>query len=275
MAYITPPNTISKAPFAATAARRRVPSLPAAAAMPFREVLDSIHDPLDLPCRFLRLAEARMRTWGVTLYLHGNFQRLVDINRANQGHKWFALMPMFHPATFPGGEAFWLEARSTETSETVMTQAARRYNLWDRSLQQALTSLQLFYDDPLRSRSQGEACACGIPSADLLSGVITYSGAGWAHVDWRGRGAAALLPRLSRMLAQRLWDQDYTISLVDPVLIEKGVVRSYGYCRAEPGVHWVNSASQGSLDLALVWMTRAELLQDLARCMALGEAIPA
>ena len=156
-----------------------------------------------------------------------------------------------------------------------MTQAARRYSLWDSSLQQALTSLELYYDDPGRSQNEREVCACGAPSADLLSGVIAYSGAGWARVDWRGRGAAAVLPRLSRMLAQRLWDQDYTISLVDPVLIEKGVVRSYGYRRAEAGVHWINSASQGSLNLALVWMTRAELLQDLARCMALGEAIPA
>lgn len=240
-----------------------------------RDHLDHIHDPRDLPCRFLRLTEARMRDWGVTLYLHRDFQRLVEINRDNQGHRWFGLMPMFHPVTFPGGEAFWLEGRATATGETVMTQAARRYSLWDSSLQQALTSLELYYDDPGRSQNEREVCACGAPSADLLSGVIAYSGAGWARVDWRGRGAAAVLPRLSRMLAQRLWDQDYTISLVDPVLIEKGVVRSYGYRRAEAGVHWINSASQGSLNLALVWMTRAELLQDLARCMALGEAIPA
>lgn len=242
---------------------------------PLRDYLDRIHDPRDLPCRFLRLAEARLRDWGVTLYLHRDFQRLVEVNRDNQGHRWFGLMPMFHPATFPGGEAFWLEGRATASGETVMTQAARRYGLWDSSLQQALTSLELYYDDPSRSQNQREACACGAPSADLLSGVVAYSGAGWAHVDWRGRGAAAVLPRLSRVLAQRLWDQDYTISLVDPVLIEKGVVRSYGYRRAEPGVHWINSASQGSLSLALVWMTRAELLQDLARCMALGEAVPA
>jgi len=240
-----------------------------------RDYLDSIHDPRDLPCCFLRLTEARMRDWGVTLYLHRDFQRLVDINQANQGHKWFGLMPMFHPATYRGGEAFWLEGQATGTSETVMTVAARRYNLWDRSLQQALSSLEFYYDDPTSSKSQGEACACSVPSASLLSGVITYSGAGWARVDWRGRGAAAILARLSSILGQTLWDQDYTVSLVDPVLIEKGVVRSYGYRRAEPGVHWINSSSQGSIDLALVWMTRTELLQDLARCMALGEAIPA
>ena len=240
-----------------------------------RDYLDVIHDPRDLSCRFLRLAEARMRDWGITLFLHRDFQRLVEINQANQGHKWFGLMPMFHPATYRGGEAFWLEGRATDTAEPVMTQAARRYNLWDRSLQEVLTSLALYYDEPARDRSPGEACACGAPSAALLSGIVTYSGAGWARADWRGKGAAAILPRLSRMLAQCLWDQDYTISLVDPVLIEKGIVQAYGYRRAEPGVHWINSLSQGSLDLALVWMTQAELLQDLAHCMALGEPIPA
>lgn len=148
-----------------------------------RDFLDSIHDPRDLTCGFLRLAEARMREWGSALYLHRDFGRLVEINETNQGNRWFGLMPMFHPGTFRGGEAFWLEGRTIATAEPVMTQAARRYHLWDGSLREALTTLTLYYEDPMRHRGSDECCDCDAPSAELMSGTVTYSGGGWARAD--------------------------------------------------------------------------------------------
>lgn len=240
-----------------------------------RDLLDELHDPTDLACCFLRLAERRIKDWGVTLHWHTDFSGLVEINEANRGNRWFPLSPMFHPETYQGGQAFWMEGRADLSGEPVFTQAARCYRLHDGTLADEITSLRIFYDEPADKASATEACACGAQVAGRLSGVVLYSGGTWARRDMRGKGVAAVLPRISRMLASRLWGQDYTISLVDPVLIEKGVVGAYGYHLAEAGIHWTNSASQGDIDLALVAMDRQEMLRDLNSCMALGAAIPA
>ena len=240
-----------------------------------RKYLDETHNPRDLCCHFLRRADARLREWGVVVHVHRDFGPLVDVNAANQGNEWFNLMPMFHPDCFPTGEAFWLEGRARDSGEAVMTQAARCYHIIDDSLADALTSLRLFYAEPAAMKGPDEVCVCNAPSASRLGGKLLYSGGTWARRDWRGKGTAAILPRISRVLALRQWEPDYTISLVDPVLIPKGIVRSYGYHCAEEGVAWSNSPSQGDLDLALIWMDRAELVRDLANCLELAGPIPA
>ena len=92
------------------------------------------------------------------------------------------------------------------------------------------------------------------------------------HPDFRGQGLTLILPRISRVLAHRLWETDYTVSLVEPALVKKGVVRSYGYRNVEPGIAYRNLHGDPRLDLYLVWMDRAEMLLDIGGSMLLNLA---
>ena len=243
--------------------------------VPLGQYLDRIHKAEHIGSVTLQALELRLRDWGICVLVHDRFERLVEVNAANQGNRWFNVMPNFHPDTHPSGDAFWLEGVSLETGETVMTQAARCYRLWRGSLAETLESLAFFYRDPAAMKAPGEVCAVAAPSASRLAGTLLYSGGTWARTDWRGKGAAAVLPRVSRSLALMLWEPFYTVSLVLPVLLEKGIVRSYGYRAHEAGVRWLNSASQPDLDFVLIWMDRQELLSDLAACLELAGPIPA
>lgn len=196
---------------------------------------------------------------GLSLVLHGELSGLPEVNASYRHLGWFGLMPMFNPARFSGGEAFWIEGRDQE-GRCLTVQAARHYHL-NGSLTEALEDLSLFYS-PHERASAGESCVCTVPQAERITGSLVYSGCGFAHPSMRGKGVASVLPRLSRALGWLLWRQRTTISLVDPVLIEKGVVGAYGYRNVGQSIVWRGSVDQGDLDLALIWMDEEEALQD-------------
>lgn len=92
---------------------------------------------------------------------------------------------------------------------------------------------------------------------------MCYSGGAWYHPDYRGLGLASIIPRLSRTIAYSRWNTDFTVSLAESVLVEKGVVDRYGYTRVETGLDWLNSFIGHLLNLHLLWMDRSELFSDL------------
>ena len=170
-----------------------------------------------------------------------------------------------------GGQAFWIEGLN-ESGDTVCAQSARCYHIFEGSLADELMSLRLFYDD-LSKTGATEACNCRAPSAFRLGSSICYCGGTWVRPDFRRGSLASLMVRISRVLAFLKWDFDYSISLAEPEIVDKGVVRAYGYPNVEPGIEWVNSASEEDLRLLLVWMDRAELLRDLSDAIDLAEKV--
>jgi len=213
---------------------------------------------------------------GVQLYLHTDFKRLFDVNRQNREH-WFPIMPMFDPncSALDGIESgFWLEGRS-RNGRTVVAQCARHYHLPESSVADELTSMRFFYADPATFAAPQETCKCTAPSARMLANHVCYSGGTWFHPDYRGRDLASLLPRISRTLALALWQTDYTLSLVEPVLIEKGIVGRYGYKNVEAGVDWTGSPIHGDLYLHVIWMDRPTLMRDLVKWAGSKEEVRA
>lgn len=199
---------------------------------------------------------------GLTLILHGELSGLPAVNASYRHLGWFGLMPMFNPARFSGGEAFWIEGRDAE-GRCLTVQAARHYHL-SGTLTEAIEDLSLFYS-PHERAGAGESCVCTVPEAETITGSLVYSGSTFAHPNLRGRGVAKVMPRLSRALCWLLWRQRTTISMVDPILIDKGVVQAYGYQKVGHKVVWRGSPDQGDIDLALIWMDEEEALADAAR----------
>lgn len=228
-------------------------------------VAQEVCDPRALVTNFLHDAVETVEALGVRLYLHTDFNRLFEVNRQNRDH-WFPIMPMFDPnCSSLGGldEGFWMEGRTAE-GRIVVAQCARHYDLPESSVADELNSMRFFYDDPGKFAGPEERCVCTASSARMLANQVCYSGGTWFHPDYRGRDLASLLPRISRTLAMVLWDTSYTLSLVEPILIEKGIVGRYGYQNIDAGVNWTGSPIHGDLFLHVVWMDRPTLLEDLA-----------
>lgn len=199
---------------------------------------------------------------GLSLILHGDLAGLPEVNASYRHLGWFGLMPMFNPARYAGGEAFWIEGRDRD-GRCLAVQAARHYHL-KGSLTEAIENLSLFYS-PHERGGAGESCVCTVPEAERITGSLVYSGSTFAHPDLRGRGVAKVMPRLSRALGWLLWRQRHTISMVDPILIEKGVVKAYGYQNVGEKIVWRGSRDQGDIDLALVWMDEQDAVADAQR----------
>lgn len=225
----------------------------------------------DIASHFLFHAEREVARAGVTLSIEHDFNDYVETNRRNQ-KSWFAPMPMFDPKNGEVERAFWIRGVTRE-GETVIVQAARCFGLMGSNLAEAIASLEIFYNDPAVSASPIESCSCDAPSASRISGTVCYSGGGWFHRDYRGRQFSTLMPRISRALAFSLWHTHYTVSFVEPVLVERGVVQRYGYQNIEPGIEWRNAKTEPRLSLSLIWMDRCEMLWGLCNSMELAEEV--
>jgi len=226
----------------------------------------------DIISVFLHLAIQEIFSLGINLILQTDFERLLQINKKQQ-KTWFPLMPMFNHNYCDqtlAGNAFWIEGQNDD-GETCLVQCARLYSLPCSSLKSEIESLHIFYDDPNKDAAPGEKISCTSPSAPHISRQICYSGGAWLHPQYRSIGLMGILPRISRSLALLMWDTDYTVSFVEKVLIQKGVINRYGYRLAEPGIQWRNSKIHGNLDLNLIWMDTPMLVKDLASAIQLKE----
>lgn len=238
--------------------------------LPLRSFIDQHYDPSDTASVAMDAIEEHLRGIGLTFYIDEDLTGLKTINSEKQAHDWFALMPIFDCDAYPGGEAFWLRGVD-DSGETVMTVAARLYRLWRTNLNDELTSLRLFYGSKRETPRLGESIACTAPSAKRLSGKILYSGGGWVDPRYRGQGFASYVPRLSYLIGLQRWQHDYTISFVEPALVERKVAANYGFRNVEPGIYWTNPPDlDGDLDLSLIWMDQSELRRDLADSLKLA-----
>src|SRR5262249_42104008 len=136
---------------------------------------------------------------GVKLFF-ANWQDLVAANKANPD-SWRPLAPIFDPdrSDIRPGMGFVLIGRDKD-GDIVATQAARFYD-WSSSLEDEATSLRMFYADPAAAFARGDRCEITTPIAKNITGRVVFSGAGWYRRDFRGKGLAAILPRISRAYA--------------------------------------------------------------------------
>jgi len=223
--------------------------------------------PIQLLGQFLLQADKAVYDRGIRLSLNQDFEQLRAVNEGARA-SWGKLVPIFNPehSDLDPTNSFWISGTNAR-GEVVATQAARYLPLQQSSLKAELNSLRLFYRKPEPHLVSGERCEVLAPSAERITGRVVFSGGGWYHPSCRGSGLSSILPRISRAYAHSRWETEYTVSMVEPVLTEKGVVRSYGYSRVEPMVRFLGSF-RGDLDLHLIWMETEELIQDLTAWLA-------
>jgi GNAT superfamily N-acetyltransferase len=232
-----------------------------------RRLLDQItllHGPHDLLGRYFIIADTAARDREVKLRLRSDFEGLVQLN-AQHRDSWPALAPILDPAhsNLRIDSAFWLDAVD-EAGDTVATHAARCFEWSDTTLEDELRSLRAFYEDPAPHAAAGESVEVTAPSAKSIRGHVMYGGAVWVRPDYRRRGLASLLPRISRAYGYTRWGNAFTWALIEPKTHELGLARANGPYEVEDGV-MVHLAFRGDLPLMLMWMGADAMLDDIER----------
>jgi len=237
-----------------TATYRRVPLL---------DRIQLRHGPVGRLGRFLLLADQAATDRGVHLELHSDMTTLIDANREMQSVWGAPMVPIFNPSQsdLSADNAFWISGRD-DNGMIVATQAARFFDMSATCAAEELSSLRLFFADPAPHIAAGARCTVDCPPARAITGRVTYSGGGWYHPKFRGNGLSRILPRISRALAYSRWNTDYTFSVVETVLVEKNVYRSYGYRDHSPSIV-LSGSYREDMQLELIWMPTETLLADM------------
>ena len=265
----------------ATTQTARAPSSPAAPVPPRaglpaprlrgfgQSILEDItidYGPPELLGRVFLKAETQARLAGVTLSF-APVKTLAEVNRANRD-SWKVLLPTFDVAY--GGindeNAYCIVGRN-DAGEVVATQGARFFSWTSTSFHEELESLRLLYGDPERMRGPDESCTVTAPSARSLRGRVVYSGGVWYRPDFRGKGLASCITRLSKGLAFTRWYSDVTLSLMTDDTVEGGTWRRTGY----PNLEWdvtIRNCPLGNIRCAIIWMRMNELIADLEKYLA-------
>jgi hypothetical protein len=232
------------------------------AATPFLEGITINHGPRSLLGRFFLLADQAARTRGITLEF-SSMDELVRINRLNAS-TWRPILPHYD-AQYGGihsDNAFCIVGRNKD-GEAVATQAARFYDWAQTSLMEEGSTLRLFYPQPSLMAQRQEKCMITAPHAGSITGRVAFTGAAWYRPDYRGRDLAAVLPRIARAHAFAKWCTDCNITFIAERLVETGLAQRCGYTKVEFAVELENFAI-GAYRGALVWMEKAEMLDDLS-----------
>lgn len=92
-------------------------------------------------------------------------------------------------------------------------------------------------------REERQRCVVTAEAVKLITGSVFYGGSGWVRPDSRGRQLMHLIPRLALAYALARWPVDWGMSLVAPVLVDRGIAEAYGYRHASysicyPGSPW-------------------------------------
>lgn len=231
----------------------------------FLDQIQLRHGPVAQLGRFFLAADQALHDRGIHLQLHTDMTTLPDAYREVQpAGRALPIVPAYDPkfSDLSPENSFWISAHDA-TGRIVGTQAARLFDMEDTNLAHELTSLRVLYADPAPRLDAGVRCIVDCSAAEALTGRVVYSGGIWYHSSVRGCGLSSIIPRISRALAYSTWKTDYTFSIVETLLIEKGVHTSYGYPWHSPSIKLTGSY-RGDLHFELVWMRTEELFADLA-----------
>ena len=242
---------------------KMTPVLPSFAGATLLDQIELRHGPIALLGRFFLLAEQAARNRGVSLRLHTDMASLAEIYPTVMPGRRLPVLPIFDPAysELSLKNAFWISGHD-ESGAVVATQAARLFDMTQSTVEREFVSLRPFFAAPEQHLAAGMRCLVDCPPATEITGRVVYSGCAIYHPKVRGQGISRILPRISRALAHSIWNSDYTISLVENVLVEKKVHVSYGYTRHCKSIK-LRGTNRGDVDFELVWMPTSEMLEDL------------
>lgn len=223
------------------------------------------HGPARLLASFVLEGDKAAREAGIRLRLRYDFGELLHLNKQRVASgTWYPLMRMFNPefSALAPENSYWISGED-EHGEIVATHAGR-VHYWPE------TSLQQEADAMLYGRAQQDQhCIVTAPDARLITGVVVYGGSAWVRPDFRGKRLSQLLPRIGRAYALARWPIDWGISIVAPVLVEKGVAAGYGYKHESRSIIFPGAPS-GAVDNVLVSVSAPEAYDDFAKILLNG-----
>lgn len=225
------------------------------------------HGPRDLLARFILQGDKLARAMGIRLRLRHDFENFLTLNEFEVARgNWYPLVDIFQPGH--GGlspeNAYWISGE-TDDGEIVVTQAGRVYFWPETTLVEEARAM--FYGGLANT---GPSIVKATDAAKI-TGVVFFGGAVWVRPDFRGLGLSRLMPRLGRAYAAARWPIDWGMSLVKPVLVDKGVAEGYGY-KHESRSLFFPGHPLGDLEVVLVYISREEAYEDLATFLTDGMA---
>lgn len=215
------------------------------------------HGPAELLARFLLEGDKAARRAGIRLRLRHDFAELLRLNeRKVENGTWYPLMRMFNPqySNLVPENSYWVSGEN-EYGEIVTTHAGRVHYWPDTTLDQEANNMLYGGSD------EGRPCVVTAPDAKLITGVVVYGGSAWVRPDYRGRRLSQLLPRIGRAYALSRWPVDWGISIVAPILVEKGVAAGYGYKHASRSIIFPG-APTGAVENVLLSVSAREAYDD-------------
>jgi hypothetical protein len=220
------------------------------------------HGPARLLATFVLEGDIAARKKGIYLRLRHDFGELLYVNKQHtMSGSWYRLPNMFHPeySELCPENSYWISGEN-DHGEIVLTQAGRVYYWPETNLEHE--ARLMFY----AGQEDGQRCVVTAEDAKSIKGVVFYGGSGWVRPDFRGRQLMQLIPRLGRAYALARWPVDWGMSLVAPILVDKGVAAGYGYKHASysicyPGSPW------GDAEFVLVSVSPTEAYDDFANLL--------
>jgi len=223
------------------------------------------HGPAPLLARFVLEGDKTAREIGVRLRLRHDFQELLFLNRQKVANgTWYPLMRMFNPeySELIPENSYWISGED-ESGEIVSTHAGH-IHFWPNTTLKQEANAMLY-----GSRDATQKCMVTAPDAELITGIVLYGGSAWVRPDYRGKRLSQLLPRIGRAYAAARWPLDWGISIVAPILLQKGVASGYGYKHASHSIIFPD-APTGAVENVLVSVSAAEAYDDFMEILTNG-----
>jgi hypothetical protein len=242
----------------------RIPNLVPENNLRLPDALTIKHGPARLLSHFVLEGDLAGRRMGIRLRLRYDFNELLYLNkeRVDDG-TWYPLMPMFNPeySELLPENSYWISGED-DHGEIVTTHAGRVHCWPTTTLEQEANAM-------LYGGRQGQRCVVTAPDAKTITGVVVYGGSAWVRPDFRRKRLSQLLPRIGRAYALARWPIDWGISIVAPVLVDKGVAAGYGYKRVSYSINFPGAPS-GAIENVLVSVSAAEAYDDFATILSRG-----
>ncbi len=223
------------------------------------------YGPARLLATFVLEGDKAARQQGIRLRVRNDFEELLYLNKQRVANgTWYPLMRMFNPefSTLVPENSYWISGED-EQGEIVATHAGR-VHYWPETTLAQEADVMLY-----GGRDQGQHCVVTAADAKIITGVVVYGGSAWVRPDFRGQRLSQLLPRIGRAYALARWPIDWGISIVAPVLVEKGVAAGYGYKHESRSIIFPGAPS-GAVDNVLVSVSAAEAYDDFAEILLNG-----
>lgn len=220
------------------------------------------HGPAALLAKFLLEGDKAARRVGIRLRLRHDFAELLRLNTRKVGNgTWYPLMRMFNPeySHLVPANSYWVSGED-EYGEIVTTHAGRVHYWPGTTLDQEANNMLYGGSD------EGRPCVVTAPDAKLITGVVVYGGSAWVRPDYRGRRLSQLLPRIGRAYALSRWPIDWGISIVAPILVEKGIAAGYGYKHASRSIIFPG-APTGAVENVLLSVSATEAYDDFTEIL--------